>query len=466
MSFPTGENLVGSAHKTKSVSGKTRTSLLNALLKTGLINQRIYDETLPKIKSNSLFLEVYVMDFITERFVYYEDFDENLKNQLAFLENLKTNNILSETQHKNLIKSYKPYELKRHFDFISYCNNALVFELSQYPRNPEDYYRLIFNDIKKILPDFDFTNLSIKVFENPRFKSDLIELKASISFDVKGRTYKNTFWHDFMKKNPTEKDKKEKLPPISIDFHKGINKWLADINSEKRLYYANKSDIDKQGNLEGAYSKETFGLILLHEKQYKTWKTSESSYFLFSQSHDHTFNTERVKTIIQEYEKIGLFNHLSKAEIDSAKMKVTESEISNYQDILLCFPKNIIYFDWESGNLENPYEELTLNFAAASRGEFTPHTIKDNFLKDEKKEKTRYGFTLQGKKYETTLKMNNDWLDPQFVELIKQAIKDQNIDGNIYYCLDNGQAVGYIFLNKRQYEYLKKYHPSFLDSKD
>jgi hypothetical protein len=460
MSFSTGANLERCISLKKSAKGKTRTKTLKDLLKIGLITQRIYDETWPKIQTNELYLEVKVLDYLVQRTNYYEDFDGNKKRELALLNNLENNKIISKNSHKNLLKTYKPYEIKTKFDYLVYCNDAIVVDLKQYSLNPEVYYPLIFNKIKSILPEFNYTNLSIKITENDKYDKTLIEQKVSIRFELNGRIYKNTFWHNFVKKTPDSLDKKEEIAPIREDFHKGINKWLADINSTKRLYFANSAFQEQAG--QPWLSDNFIGLILLDEKQFKAWG-DYTPYFMQMQSHDNTFNTEGVQNIIREYEKIGLVNHLSKTEIDSAKMKIEETEIDNYASILSFFPKNIVYFDWESGNLENPYEEITLDFAAASRGIFTPTNITDNFKKDWKNKATQYGFTFKNKRYEAELEIKTDWLDPKFEQLIEQALKEQDAETAIYSCVSNGQESGYVLLNKSQYDYLKKFHPKFFE---
>lgn len=54
---------------------------------------------------------------------------------------------------------------------------------------------------------------------------------------------------------------------------------------------------------------------------------------------------------------------------------------------------------------------------------------------------------------------NGDWLDPEFLELFKKALRENNVDGNIYYCVDNGQKSGYIFLSSTQHEFIQKHYP-------
>ncbi|MCU0354589.1 MAG: hypothetical protein MUD08_12770, partial [Cytophagales bacterium] len=132
-----------------------------------------------------------------------------------------------------------------------------------------------------------------------------------------------------------------------------------------------------------------------------------------------------------------------------------EKEIRNFFDMLICFPKTINFFDWETGNLHNPYEELTKAFADVSRGAFTPTEIIDQFEKDWNKKTTPYGFRFKGKTYSEQLNMNGDWLDSRFFELIEEALADNGVDGKFYLCVNDG----YIFLTQNQYEYLKETQP-------
>jgi hypothetical protein len=63
-------------HSKRSILGKHRTKTLNDLLKIGLIDKKIYDETLPKIKSNELIFEWYVLKFVAEKVEFYENFEK------------------------------------------------------------------------------------------------------------------------------------------------------------------------------------------------------------------------------------------------------------------------------------------------------------------------------------------------------------------------------------------------------
>lgn len=150
-------------------------------------------------------------------------------------------------------------------------------------------------------------------------------------------------------------------------------------------------------------------------------------------------------------------------EIREAKEKVASTDIGSIEELLLQFPKTIVLFDWETGNLENPYEDLTKQFEQAARGSFSITNIIDDYRKGWKKaKKIKYAFTMNGRTYETMLDFKDDWLDSRFMELLQKAMKENKVDGNLYYCVDNGQESGYIFLNSNQYKFVKEKYSDLL----
>jgi hypothetical protein len=397
-----------------------------------------------------------LLSFVYERARYYEDFELNKAKELEFIDGLREAEIISEAGLKKLIESYKPFELKTKFEIMNFCSNQMIIKLKDYPKDPVEGYTRIFQDLKSLIPDFDYQNLNIAVREKEQpWGQGLIEQKINIEFELDSVSYAYSSFYDYRNPDPLQTfQNKDSLLKISPNFHKGINKLLADRNSDYRLYYANKHDY------KGFYGKEEFGLILLTEKQFKTWGTSNSDYFLFSQSHDNRFNTFGIRALIDEYKALGLFDHLNEKEFQQGMDCVNESVIESHQALLRCFPKTLVHFDWESGNLENPYESITTDFKEASRGQFEPTNIVDTFKKSWEDQTTRFSFELAGKTYKADLKMDGDWLDADFFALIKQALKENSTDSQIYHCVeDKRYTSSYIMLTKKQYEALMKSQP-------
>jgi hypothetical protein len=336
---------------------------------------------------------------------------------------------------------------------LSFSERYIQVELQHLEPKPEVTYPIIFKHIQKLLPEFQYSDLQVDTTETD--ESDLIRSDATILFFIAGNTYRHTFFHNYRRKVP-DPNIAEHPSWVDQDFHKGVNKWLTDSESPYRLYTVNIPDSE-----EGVYGNKRVGLLLL--KAGEAELISRNAYLLSQESFDNRLSKRNLNHLIESFIREGFFTYLSAAELDSAKERIATADIGSIEQVLLCFPKTIVLFDWETGNLENPYEDLTRQFEAAARGSFTVTDIADEYKKGWKKEKrVKYGFTMNGRRYEAMLSFEEDWLDPKFMELLKGALKENKIDGDIYYCIDNGQESGYVFLTSKQYRFVKEQYPDLL----
>lgn len=163
--------------------------------------------------------------------------------------------------------------------------------------------------------------------------------------------------------------------------------------------------------------------------------------------------------LIDEYQYLGLFDHLSPAEIATGRLIATEMPITTIPEILMCFPKMLAFFNWETSNFQNPYQELLLEFAAVSRGCFVPEQIVDNFSQNKYKASTPLAFQCNQQSYSKSFNMMGKYLSPKVLILMEQALRDLQVQGRWYVCFSNPSAVAYLFLTDDQYLYLKTYQP-------
>ena len=230
-------------------------------------------------------------------------------------------------------------------------------------------------------------------------------------------------FHDYRREIP---DPARSSRPSKLDhgFNKAVNKWLTDIGSPDRLFTVN---LPIAG--EGPYGGTRVGLLLLKKGQAESITTEP--YLLSRESFDSQLSRKNLQRMITNLSGKGFFSHLSKPEMDSALDLLGTADIGSVADVLAQFPKTFVVFDWESGNLENPYQELTVEFGQISRGKFNPTRIVDEFEKGFKGQKSvKFFFVFDGKKYESALPFNGDWLDPHFMEMIRQALRDKDVDGD------------------------------------
>lgn len=438
----------------RSTLGLTRTRTLKDFKEIGLINDRVYTDCKKYLEDGIIQDEPQLAGFMINRSTYYRFYDFNKKEQEEYIEMLVEMGILDKESQKNLLNSYGELELKTIPEMLQFSKRYVLIDLSSYEPKPGIIYPFVFEKIKDLIPGFDYSDIKVALQEKK--ESDLIRQDIKLSFTVDGLAYHHIFFHDYWRE--VYDSIHPEIPPSKIDqdFHKGINKWLTDKESPYRLYTVNIPN-----KSETPYGGEKMGLLLLKENEAE--KVSADVYLLSRETFDSQLSRKNIDKLINEYSVQGLFSHLSKEDIDSARQKIASTGIGSLEELLLQFPKTIVLFDWETGNLENPYEDLTKQFVQASRGAIQVSNIVDEYKKGWKKAaKVKYGFTVNNKRYEAMIPFNGDWLAPEFLELFKKGLKENNVDGDIYYCLDNGQESGYIFLSSKQHEFIQKNYPALL----
>jgi hypothetical protein len=437
-----------------SVFGYTRIKTLTTFYKSGLIDEKVFKDCQAAISSKEIRDEVDLLRFMVNSSTYYRYYDFNKAEQINYITSLVKHGILPPDAKETLVNSYKDYELKDIQEILQHSPRFALVDLHAYEPNPKLTYPVIFEAVKKLVPQFRYSDLTVLILEQE--ESDLIREDVKLSFLVDSIRYTQSFFHNYRKANPGPNDNQREPSRVDQDFHKVFNKWLTDIESPFRLYTVNIMDDDER-----AYGERSVGLLLL--KQGEDSLISSGPYSISRESFDQRLSRRNIRKLLDDFDANGFFTHLTRSEIDASKEKVFNGEINSIEDILLQFPKTIVVFDWETGNLKNPYEELTLELMEASRGAFKVSQITDEFEKGWKKAKhVQFGFTMNGKRYEKMLRFKGDWLDPAFLELLKSALSENKVDGQIHYCIDNGQEGGYIFLTNGQFKFMQEFYPDLL----
>jgi hypothetical protein len=388
-----------------------------------------------------------LLAFMIESAMYYRTYDFDKKEQEEYIDGLTKMGLLTVERQKELSNSYGKYELKTIPEILQYSHRYVLVDVSNFEPNPQLIYPLVFENIKKLVPGFNYSDLTITIQEELDY--GLIRQDCLLSFTIDGTAYRHICFHDYRKTQPEPDD--EDIPSmIGEDFHKGVNKWLTDIESPYRLYTIRISE-----------RAEKIGLLLLKENE--AGMITDDSYLISQENFDSRLSKKNINKLIAQLQENGFFKHLTKEEIDSAVQNIASADIQSIESLLLQFPKTVVFFDWEAANLNTPYKELTEKFALATRGAVTVTAIIDNFAKGFKKAKNiKYGFTMNGKTYETMLPYNRDWLDPAFMELFKKALQENKVDGALYQCISNGQESGYIFLDSKQHAFIEQHYPDIL----
>ncbi|MBO2010706.1 hypothetical protein [Hymenobacter negativus] len=433
----------------RSILGKTRSRTARDLLAVGLLDQAAYQQLQQAMDQGGFMSEMQVCQAAASIMQRRETHTQDQARQQQWLRQLEQAGQLSPAQCQRLTQESRPYEVRDLFNVVGYCEHARIVDLRPLPHAPQQLYPLLFKEIQAVLPDFHYTYLSLRLSVEDE-GSDLLDQNITLSFRANGRRYETTFLHDYLRRDGSDPNP-DAWPGVSENFHKSINQWLTDRHSPLRLYQAWTPDASSP------HGNEKLGLLAMTQTQRKLWG-NEHSFSLFStESYDTRFSSAAIERLVADYQKLGLFAHLSTADIARGQAAALSGAKTSYAEVLLSFPHVIYAFDWESANPPYPYAALTRELVAISRGGFAPTLVQDGFGADYPTTPTvPFSFQLNQRRYHTPLPVRSDWLAAESVELMQQALREQHAPGQFYSCLD---GEGYIYLTPAQYQALNKAQP-------
>ena len=368
------------------------------------------------------------------------------------LDELKTAGVLSEVNYHRLLQDLSSESIENSFDLLRYMEHALIFNLRDYSTDPLDYLPKIHQAIaQKLAADgianIQLENLTVKLVPDKEQYSDRVTFyKALVSANVNDRRYQQASFYAPITEGVGKHD--VFIGRIEPDtFIHLFNKILRDQKSSYRLYSI-------EPTLEGVRSSDhsRFAVIALTEQQANDLMPKQLLGIGW-QKHDTALTSDRTKQIMALMQKIGLLSHLTKEQIAAGHQQVVQSYVTRPYEIFAAFDDVLIQFDFESGNIDNPYQALTERFAAASRGAFNPTQVSNEFDLDRKA--AGISFVVKGKRYSKKLEFNGDWLDPEFFSFIEKVVKETVSDGRFYSLSDGNEFVGYLFLRNNQKQALE-----------
>lgn len=258
-------------HPKRSTIGATRTRTLNDVYALGLIDEKIYEEAKKQLRWELVINEYELFRFLTSRSVYYQYYDFNKSEQVKYIQKLADAGILKKQTLPVILNEYHDHKLLTIPQILEFSHRYVVADLNRFENSPGLIYRIIFDKIKTILPGFQYSGLTVELKEIP--EGELIRQDLQLGFTIEGRLYVHSFYHNYRKEHYGPNDEKLPEPKVDENFHKGINQWLSDVNSEYRLYtirYFNEES--------NQYHNDKIGLLLL--KQGEAPQVSDQRYLI------------------------------------------------------------------------------------------------------------------------------------------------------------------------------------------
>ena len=415
--------------------------LLNQLKESGLLSDRVHQQLQAEIASGLIELDLYLYQQAAEQMQRYESLHPAQIEPL--LNSLLQSRVISQTGYTQLLQELEAEKIEDTIEFLNYFDRTLIFNLRDYSRDPNDYFPKIYQAIAQMLSETGVADITLEDFTLQFIKNEYGSQEAVVSVGVNGRQYQQASYYSNI-----EPENENYFYIDSDGLINLFNKILRDRGSPYRLYTETVLAYNLRGVPVGDNSR--FGILALTEDQAKQFYSGQEDII----SHDDgNLTSDHIEELLTLFEQIGLFSHLTIEEIADGRKKIMQSYITDPNELLRAFEDVVVEFDWETGNIENPYQDLTYRFAAASRGAFAPTAVSNEF--DWDKQIAGLFFTVNGTLYSRKLEFNDDWLDYEFLNLIEQAIKETVPDGRIYYLIDAGQYAGYIFLTDKQQRILK-----------
>lgn len=433
-------------HLNKKSKDSINTSLrllLEKINKAGLLTDRVYTYTLKGIDSSNYLAEIQMIGHLTEMSSRLEWLAPN--KLLPVVEQLHKNGIVSDSSFLRLQNDIKSGKIESAFQLNDYCKLDRTIDLTKYADDPSVWLEQLHRDIASTMPGLNFTDFSYTATPDSNSSIEGIPgIKFKMSLICNGRVYKHT---SVALNYRSRQGKVRATDMLPISFFRIFNKILADQQSPFRLHcvmfsYATRAD-DNLKNL---------ALIALKGEQTEVFmKQPCLSYMLVSmENYDNTLTSGRVDSTIAEWRKIGLFAHLSEAEISKAIDNVEADDLFSINRLLFNFPQVIYSLDSALMSPRYPYGNLLSHLAGITHGAFIPTRITQTQVKGG----VKLQYLFKGKIHSYTFNTANGWLDDKFPAFMKRISQENNLPSN-FYQLPYENAI--IYLTKQQYDYAVKH---------
>ena len=450
--------------------------LADKLKNIQLIDQKVYDELLKWLEKDRIKL---INDFgffiyAAKQTWFYDNYASQKSIQFKFIDSLQAVNLLSKAKAEAIKQSYKPFELKSKIDILSESNNVVIIPREQGNFTREEIYERMFSEVKtKLLPDFAFTDFSVKEISKPTteqsfdspmglpFKSPMDKNKKNfrLQYTVNGLTYAQKADTDFSWLS----NLKSLIPPdIDIDSSviasyatvfspliginakdfQSINDYLTDRKSAKRVILLT-NEVNPLLPIRDARK----ALLLVDSTQSLVFKTKwQDNPFIGSLlgsekvDFSNAYSRDKLTAIIKDLQENNILPADNKDLIDKAivDLRFEARNRSNVKrSLLLSFPSIIakVNFSPKTDTEKiNAFKTFIAELARVSHNKFKPEKINDNFaneiLKSSEKDRNLVmSFRLKDKKYE--YKQEVPKIEKELIEAQK------NLKNNSFVNFDN-----------------------------
>ncbi|MBS1528982.1 MAG: hypothetical protein JSU01_01635 [Bacteroidetes bacterium] len=421
-------------NKQDSINAALRLSL-EKINKTGLLTTRVYTSAAKKIDNSNYIADVELVAHLAEMTSRLQWLTAD--HLLPVAEELHKNGIVNDSSFLRLKNDINDEKIETALQLNEYCTPDRIFDMAKYADDPDIWLKQMHEDIASILPGLSFTDFNYTPIPDTSFS--LPGTRFRISLNCNGRTYSHTSlaMENF-------RDKLGKITPKDLvveDFHRIFNKILTDQHSRYRLHSVMMSPTNSTND-----RSRHFALIALRDDQVELFMKEPCISYMFvsMETYDSTLTSGRIDSALAGWKKIGLFAHLSEAEIKKATADAQAADLLSVDQLLSNFPRVIYSFQAAFSNQDQSYAGLLKQIAQISHGAFKPVRITQKNVKNG----VEVAYYSNGKMHFYTFKTQYRWADDKFLDFIKNLGRENVLPGD-FYALPDADAI--IYLTKQQY---------------
>ncbi|OAV43366.1 hypothetical protein [Lewinella sp. 4G2] len=433
-----------------SLFGKTRTRLNETLFRIGLTSKATHAAIKNRLTGEDLPTEMDLLAFAVKRTLT----EDNI-NQLKGEERLLVNHLVRrELLHPEaiLLSEEQPNELVDFFEFLSLGESAVRFRTDELPTDPKLAYRAVYDSLRGLVPDFDFTELRVELIKvaTDETSTGLVD-SGRVSFTVGEDRYAyNLAFPPNLADDPLDTVARFVPNPSMLT---GINHFLADRASRYRLAFLAPADPGAEGRT------EYFALRLLTQPEYNELGAASSDISLKGTgSYDNDLSPKNLRRFLGQMDSIGLLNHLSTTEQNAAETRWLDADVYSRLHVLWYYPRVMVSINYNGANLPGGRKVFLERLAAISRGQFTPTDIVDIQLRatptappvDE------FGFDFGGSRYGNLMLDDGPLRQPGIIKLANEALSSV---GEARFHLT---TYGILFLEAEQDAFFRAHYPGLI----
>ena len=369
-------------------------------------------------------------------------------------------------------------------DILKNSEQVVVIDMNELSNKSDtELYAYTLNKVnQKLLPKAKFGE--IQYFRETLDSTEYNFEQQNISAQIDGKTYKQTLFSSLQKVIQNNLDSLKKpnsayFPAIGENQFKVINDYLTDIASPQRLVIVCD------------YRSPKLSFVLFDSTQASLVAETLPNNYVDFLMYNRKFSRDSLNLTFDELHRIGLIEPLNATEKENLIIELRKFQVSGLS-LLQKLKKVVVQSNiWDVESYKTVFNSMIDSLKSISRNQFNPTNLTDNFAKTLKKSNYSdrtftYSFMMpNGQKYEEKQfvkalekpkskadKINYELLDfdtTKLLVLVNKALNDANSEGSFYEVFDTeapDESIGpkFIFLNSKQYRWIKAQFPELFQS--